>query len=248
MGTLLLILLVLFVLFFVFDRLTYKYISPYNLYLIFGRKGCGKSTMLQKLAVWYRKRGYHVYCNLGDTDIKECVQIPINDLPRLSEAGHMIDHYHDRSLYDQILSEYKSKYKDNVPPAALKSPAVILCDEINLLWDNRDFKNFSKDMQKYFRLQRHYKHIFVGFSQTYDCDKKIRDLADYLMICKRSLRIFITTKAYQKKVVVVSPKGDNVRDVATMTDDFVPMGVFWDLTHQFRAFLPKWIKFHDSFK
>lgn len=223
-----------------FDRLTSKYLNPYKLYLIFGKKGCGKSTLLQKLAVYYRKRGYHVYCNIGDTTIKECTPIPIDDLPRLAAAAK------DKLLSEAIAKEYKEK-KITSPPF-VKSNSVILCDEINLLWDNRDFKNFSKDMQRYFRLQRHYKHIFIGFSQTYDCDKKIRDLADVLLICKRTLRVFVTTKAYQKKVVIVSPKQDNSRDTATMTDDFVALGRLWDWSHPFRAWLPKWVKVHDSFK
>lgn len=81
-----------------------------------------------------------------------------------------------------------------------------------------------------------------------DCDKKIRDLADVLLICKRTLRVFVTTKAYQKKVVIVSPKQDNSRDTATMTDDFVALGRLWDWSHPFRAWLPKWVKVHDSFK
>lgn len=278
----------------VWHLLTKKYLNPYTLTIIFGKKGCGKSTLLQKLAVHYRKKGYHVYCNIGDSDIKECTQIPIQDLPILAEAGHNIEHYNDKSLYDEYVKQYLSKTKKNnrntiitntntntntstntntrymggtdstdklkiltesrggVPksevPLPLKSPAVILCDEINLLWDNRNFKNFSPELQKYFRLQRHYHHIFIGFSQTYDCDKKIRDLADYLLICKRVARVWIRTKAYVKKVVVVSPDNTNSRDTATMTDDFVPLGIFNDLFTVYQAWLPKWVKYHDSFK
>lgn len=230
----------------VFDLLTRKYLNPYKLVVIFGKKGCGKSTLLQKLAVFYTKRGYTCYCNVGDSDIPECIQIPIADLPRLAEAGHSALHRSDRSLAEAIKKEYQEKGIKS--PCALKEPAVILCDEINLLWDNRNFKNFSPELQKYFRLQRHYKHIFIGFSQTFDCDKKIRDLADELLICRRLLRIFIITKSYCKKVVVVSPESANSRDVATMTDDFVPLGFFHDVFGQFKAFLPYWVKRHDSFK
>lgn len=231
------------------DCLTKKYLNPYKLVVIFGKKGCGKSTLLQKLAVYYTKKGYTCYCNIGDSELKECKQIPINDLPKLAEAGHLLVTKNDKTLAEQLFNEYKDKYKD-VPNLAcyIKEPSVILCDEINLLWDNRNFKNFSSDLQKYFRLQRHYRHIFIGFSQTFDCDKKIRDLADELLICKRLLRVFIVTKAYCKKVVVISPENANSREVATMTDDFVPLGFFHDTFGQFRAFLPYWVKYHNSFK
>lgn len=231
---------ILFALILLWHVLTKKYINTYKLYLLFGKKGCGKSTMLQKLAVYYRKRGFNVYCNIGDSDLKHCIQIPIQDLPQLSLA------YKD----PQLRSKLRSKYlKEGIKsPDHVKPQSVILCDEINLLWDNRDFKSFPKDMQKYFRLQRHYKHIFIGFSQTYDCDKKIRDLADYLLIVRNTGRVWIHAKAYVKKVVVISPEDENNRETATMTDDFVPLGLFYNLTSQFNAWLPKWVKLHDSFK
>lgn len=212
------LILIIFSVFLIWNLLTKKYINKYKLYLLFGKKGVGKSTLLQKLAYYYSKRGYNVYCNEGDSTLSCAIPIDITQLPSLSASGFV------------------------------KPNSVILCDEINLLWDNRDFKNFPKDLQRYFRLQRHYKHIFIGFSQTYDCDKKIRDLADYLIIIDRIARVWIKPKAYYKKVVIISPEDENSRETATMTDDFKPMGLFYNLTCQFNAFLPKWIKKHDSFK
>lgn len=240
MKYILIFLIVIIVLVLSWHFLTVKYVNKYRLYLLFGKKGCGKSTMLQKLAHYYQKRGYHVYCNIGDSSYPGVVPIPINDLPRLSKA------YKDKALRTQLRSEYIKKGIRTVDFVLPNS--VILCDEINLLWDNRDFKSFPKDMQAYFRLQRHYKHIFIGFSQTYDCDKKIRDLADYLLIVKRTGRVWIHCKSYVKKVVVISPEDENNRETATMTDDFIPLGFFYDWTSQFNAWLPRWVKKHDSFK
>lgn len=258
---------VFIVLILIWHLLTKKYLNPYQLIIIFGKKGCGKSTLLQKLAVYYRKRGYHVYCNFGDSYIKECTQIPIQDIPYLAEAGHAIEHYKDYSVYQRYLEMYTERLNNerkkhsidsvikntinpqsNNIPLPLKSPAVILCDEINLLWDNRNFKNFSPEIQRYFRLQRHYHHIFIGMSQTFDTDKKIRDLSDQLLICNRVGRVWIRTKSYVKKVVVVSPENENSRETATMTDDFVKLGFFNDLFSPYQAWLPKWVKYHDSYK
>lgn len=233
-------------LYIIWDLSTKKYLSIYKLYILFGKKGCGKSTLLQKIATYYHKRGFNIYCNLGDSTL-ECVhEIPIKDLPRLSEAGHKIQHYKDKTLALEIEKEYQKKGIKS--PCYIKSPAVILCDEINLLWDNRNFKSFPPEMQAYFRLQRHYRHIFFGFSQTYDCDLKIKNLADELMIVSRVARVWIRTKSYVKKVVVVSPEDGNSRDTAIMTDDFVRLGMIHDLFSPYQAWLPKWIKKHDSFK
>lgn len=231
----------------VWDLSTRKYISPYQLYLFFGKKGCGKSTLLQKMATHYQKLGYTCYCNIGDSDIPGVIQIPLKEyLPLLAESGHRIYHYKDWSLAHKLEQEFKEEGINS--PTFVKLHSVIFCDEINLLFDNRDFKNFGKDIQRYFRLQRHYKHIFIGFSQTYDCDKKIRDLADQLFIVSRLARVFVRTKSYVKTTVVISPADGNSRDTAIMTDDFKPLGFFHDLISPFQCFLPYWIKKHDSFK
>lgn len=257
MKTLYIIFFSIIALYLAFHFLTKKYINPYKLYLFFGKKGCGKSTLLQKLVRYYSKRGYTCYCNIGDSTLKDVIPIHIEDLPQLSMA------YKNPKLKDPLIRKYYKLYVDpsfdikngklpqdiKLPvPVSVKPHSVIFCDEINLLWDNRDFKSFPKDMQKYFRLQRHYKHLFIGFSQTYDCDKKIRDLADELIIVRRTARVWIHTKSYVKKVVVISPEDDNSRETATMTDDFIPRGFIYDLTSPFMAWLPYWVKKHDSFK
>lgn len=58
--------------------------------------------------------------------------------------------------------------------------SVILIDEVGMIWDNRNFKNFKNYVRDYFKLQGHYKHTVIMASQSYDVDKKIRDLADML--------------------------------------------------------------------
>ena len=93
MFFLFLLIFLLVVFYVVCDLLTRKYINPYCLYILFGHKGVGKSTLLQKLARYYRKRGYNVYCNIGDSPSSDIIEIPIKEyLPRLAEAGHQIYH------------------------------------------------------------------------------------------------------------------------------------------------------------
>lgn len=40
---------------------TKKYLNPYKLCFCFGKKGCGKSSLLTKLAIQYIKKGWNVY-------------------------------------------------------------------------------------------------------------------------------------------------------------------------------------------
>lgn len=61
MKTFLFIILCLFVFIIIFDKATSAYKNEYPLILCFGKKGCGKSTYLTKLALQYIKKGYTVY-------------------------------------------------------------------------------------------------------------------------------------------------------------------------------------------
>ena len=47
-----------FLLIFIFCKLTQKYVNPYKLIFVFGKKGSGKSTLLTKLAYKYRKKDW----------------------------------------------------------------------------------------------------------------------------------------------------------------------------------------------
>lgn len=197
-----------FALILLFHKLTARYVSPYTLDVYFGRKGCGKSTMLQKLAYKYHKRGWAIYANDGDSFISFVNYI---------DASHLWKFY-------------------------FPANSVIFIDEVNLLWDNRDFKTFPKELQKFLRLQRHKRVKIIMFSQTYDCDKKIRDLADMLFIQNKFLRIFTVARAYVKSPVVLTSL--ETGSEGRISDDFKPLKIW----HWHSAYIPKWVKKFDSFK
>lgn len=231
--------LILVALVLLWHLLTKKYINPYQLYILFGPKGVGKSTMLQKLAFYYKKKGYNIYCNIGDCSLSFVTPIKIEDIGLLSKA------YKDKSLQVKLRNDYQ---KQGLKVAcAVKPNSVIFCDEINLIWDNRSFKQFTKEQQYYFRKQRHYKHKFIGFSQTFDCDKKIRDLADYVILMNKIGRVWIRGQSWRKKQKVVGATDENNRDEGSIVDNFVPMGFIYNFFFSpFNCWLPKWVKKHDS--
>lgn len=192
----------------IYNALTARYVSPYTLDIFFGRKGCGKSSTLQRLAKKYHKLGWHCFCDDGNT--LQPFVIPI---------------------------KAKSIYKYRFPPNS-----IIFIDEINLLWDNRKFKDFPDGLQYFLRMQRHKKIKLIMFSQTYDCDLKIRNLADRLYICNKFARVFTFCKAYVKKPVVLT--SEQTTTEARISDDFIPLP-FWCNTF---TFIPRWIKSYDSFQ
>lgn len=122
--------------------------------------------------------------------------------------------------------------------------SCIFIDEVSLIWDNRDFKSMDKRVIEWFRYQRHHKCRVYFFSQTFDIDKKLRDLADDMFLVNKFLRVFVVAKHIVRKPVVVHPGPDSP---ARIDDDMVVDGPLLTLFGgRIFAFIPHWAKFFDS--
>ena len=63
---------------------------------------------------------------------------------------------------------------------------LIIIDEIMLLCDSRDWKNYSAHLRDFMALHGHYKVDIIAASQCYsDCDVRIRNLAERLLFVER---------------------------------------------------------------
>lgn len=188
---------------------TKKYLNPYKLIFIFGKKGSGKSTLLTKYALDYLKKGWNVYST------EKCpgtYQIKPEDVGRVQ-----------------------------FPPRS-----VIIVDEVGMIWDNRDFKNFSSEVRDYFKLQRHYKHIVILASQTFDVDKKIRDLADEMYLVTKKFRVFSYAKKILRQTVLVEATGQSPSKIDENLV-FDSLFLFWAGSRKF-TYIPKYTRYFDSFK
>lgn len=87
--------------------------------------------------------------------------------------------------------------------------SVVFIDEASISWDNRGFKSFDKKTLEWFRLQRHYKVKVYLFSQTFDVDKKLRDLTDEMYLIERRFKIFGYGKRIIKKITLTESTGDS---------------------------------------
>lgn len=86
-------------------------------------------------------------------------------------------------VYDNVYSTFYCEGVNKIDFDALPyydfSNSLILIDEISLYADNRDFKQFNKELLEFFKLHGHQKIDIVWCSQGFnDADKKIRDLTD----------------------------------------------------------------------
>lgn len=97
-----------------FHFLTRKYINPYKLYMVFGKKGSGKTTMLEMLASRYLKEGRTVYSTVpirGTYEIKpEQVgkyEFDPGSVVLIDEAGMCYDNRKFKSFSDETRDWYK---------------------------------------------------------------------------------------------------------------------------------------------
>ena len=205
------IFLVLMISCLVFHRLTRSFLNPYKLVFVFGKKGSGKSTLIQKLSNQYYKRGWTVYST-------------------------------EESLNPHILPvDPRQLYNINFP-----EHSAIFIDEVSLIWDNRDFKTMDKKIIEWFRYQRHHKCRVFLFSQSFDIDKKLRDLTDEMYLVEKYFRVFVRAKRILRKPVVVHPSADSP---ARIDEDLIvdgPLMMFFG--GRIYAFIPYWAKRYDSFK
>lgn len=191
-----------------FHVATKKYLNPYKLIFIFGKKGSGKSTLLTKYALDYVKRGWNVYST------------------------------------ESCPGTYKISPED-VGYVYFPPKSVIIVDEVGMIWDNRGFKNFPTKVRDYFKLQRHYKHVVILASQTFDVDKKIRDLADEMYLVTKKFRVFSYAKKILRQTVLVEATGQSPSKIDENLV-FDSLLLFWAGSRKF-TYIPKYTQYFDSF-
>lgn len=194
-------------LFLLIGLLTRKWRNPYKLFLVFGKKGSGKSTYLVKLAYKYLKKGWYVYTNMADMMLPS---VRLIDIDKLGEF---------------------------VPVAN----SVLLIDEVGMIWDNRNYKNFKPSVRDFFKLQRHYKVITYLASQTFDIDKKLRDLTDGMILNLNVLNVLSVGKTIRRKITLTESTSEAESRIAEDLK-FAPIWT-WHFT-----LIPRWAKLFSSFE
>lgn len=216
---LLIIALVLLIVILVWHLLTFKYLSPWKTYMITGKRGAGKSTILTKLAYNALKHGTKVYST-------EYLEFEYKD------------HGSSYTLHT-ILIDPTQIYKYQ-----LAKNSLVLIDEVGTIWHSRSFKTHDMKVTNWFKMQRKRHCTVYLFSQTFDIDKSIRELVDYYLITVKILRVFIFTRRLQMQPVVVHASNDGPTSIQ---DDFVEQGLIARLFSGLSlTFLPRWAKWFDT--
>lgn len=140
---------------------------------------------------------------------------------------------------------YKIEYSD-IGTVEFPPGSVILIDEVGMVWDNRKFKNFSDEVRDWFKLQRHRKITVVLASQTFDIDKKIRDLTDEMYIVSKYFRVFSYAKRVTRRPCIVEATAEGE---SRITENYeIDPFIFFFMGSRRVSFIPRWSKYFNSFE
>lgn len=124
--------------------------------------------------------------------------------------------------------------------------SVIFIDEVGMIFDNRDFKNFRNDTRDWFKLQRHYGCTVYLFSQSFDIDVKLRKLTDQMYLVRSFFNCISIARRIDNAITMIHPDGNSE---ARITDDldFSPWFT-WPFGGILVTWIPSWVNYFDSFE
>lgn len=121
--------------------------------------------------------------------------------------------------------------------------SVLMVSEAGITWDNRNFKSFSSEVRNFFKLQRHKKVIVYLASQSFDVDKKLRDLTDRMYLIVNYMGIFSVAKSINKSISIHNASDENNGE-SFLTETY-SFGFPWEWIF---TYIPRWIPFFNSFE
>lgn len=119
--------------------------------------------------------------------------------------------------------------------------SALFLDEVGITFDNRKFKSFSDGARDFFKFQRKYKVIVFMNSQSFDVDKKIRDLIDRFYLIQSFGNVLCLCRPIDRKITLVEASSQGESRVA----DNLKFAPFW---HWKVIYMPKYFKWFDSFE
>lgn len=136
---------------------------------------------------------------------------------------------------------------DDIGRYQFEPESVIIVDEVGMIWDNRQYKNFRTDVRDWFKLQRQYRNIVILASQTFDIDIKLRNLTDQMFLCRCYMGFLTIARRIKRDIVIVKATGDNESRIA----DNLEFEPFWLSLFGFNTmiitYIPRWGKVFKSF-
>lgn len=98
------------------------------------------------------------------------------------------------------------------------SRSLILLDEVQMIFDSRDYKSLTKERRDFLMLHRHYKIVLHMYNQIHDgVDKKIRYITNNVYYLKRNILTGKTTP-HRVKYCMYIPKKPKRNELIQASD------------------------------
>lgn len=117
--------------------------------------------------------------------------------------------------------------------------SFVALDEVGILYDGRKFKQFRDEWRNFYKYQRKYQCVVYMASQTWDVDKKVRDLTDKFYLCKR-IGPFSLARRINRRFKIVEAEGESESRIA---DSLKMASIFASML----TWIPAYVRFFDSF-
>lgn len=117
--------------------------------------------------------------------------------------------------------------------------SALFLDEVGLTWDSRNFKNFDKGLTEFFKLQRHFRCVVFMNSQSFDVDKKIRDVTDGMILQSNIANCISVSRPIIRRVTLVEATAEGESRIADNLE-------FAKLWHWRFYWMPKYFKYFNS--
>lgn len=118
--------------------------------------------------------------------------------------------------------------------------SAVFLGEVGRTYDNRHFADFADGVRDLFKFERKYKFVCWCDSQSYDIDKKLRDLVDGMYLQSNVGNIIGVSRPIRKDWMLTDPQGDSEARIAEKFRFEMPWN--WEFT-----WLPRFHKYFDSF-
>lgn len=129
---------------------------------------------------------------------------------------------------------------DDLKEFSPQKHSAVFLDEVGLTMSNRDFKSMPKGKIEWFKLQRKYKCVVYMNSQSFDIDKKIRDLVDGMFLFNQLFNCIAIVRPIRRSITLTEPTSEaesRIADKLSFTNIF-SWKFYW---------MPKYFKYFNSF-
>lgn len=139
----------------------------------------------------------------------------------------------------------------NIPDVRLINPkdlgdfvpephSVLVLDEVGISFNNRNYKTFTDSQLAFWKLMRHYHCKCIMASQSWDADKKLRDLTDKMILQTNIGNVISVSRPIKRSITLTEPTSEAESRIA----DKLSFCRLWNWKFYY---MPKYFKYFDSF-